>query len=277
MKLLTLNTHSLAEEDYSRKLCEFAEAVCAESPDVIALQEVNQTASGAEIGEKNLRGYIPCKEGIIICEDNHVYNAARLLHEKGMDYYWTWLPVKRGYGRLDEGIALMSRSPISETDIISVSRRDDYSDWRTRRILGIRTEDSPQEWFYSVHYGWWDDEAEPFRFQWEKTAEHIKRSGRVWLMGDFNNPAEIRRQGYDMISEDGWYDTYLLAEKRDSGITVGKIIDGWRERCVSPDGMRIDFIWCSEIADIRSSQAVFNGEKYPVVSDHYGVLTEYIG
>ena len=43
MRLLTLNTHSHVEEDYREKLEAFVQAVSEEEPDVIALQEVNQT------------------------------------------------------------------------------------------------------------------------------------------------------------------------------------------------------------------------------------------
>ena len=36
---MTLNTHSLEEEDYEAKLHAFAEGVCRAEPDIIALQE----------------------------------------------------------------------------------------------------------------------------------------------------------------------------------------------------------------------------------------------
>ena len=43
MKLITLNTHSLEEPEYERKLELLAQVIIKEQPDVIALQEVNQT------------------------------------------------------------------------------------------------------------------------------------------------------------------------------------------------------------------------------------------
>ena len=46
MRLLTLNTHSLVEENYPQKLHDFSAAVLRLKPDVIALQEVNQPISG---------------------------------------------------------------------------------------------------------------------------------------------------------------------------------------------------------------------------------------
>ena len=149
MKLLTLNTHSLVEEYYYEKLQTFVQAVSEEQPDVIALQEVNQTI--AEMPVKTAQGYIPCAQGIAIRQDNHVYHAAELLDKCGIRYFWTWLPLKKGYDKYDEGIALMSRSPIIETKIVQTSAINDYNNWKTRKILGIRTEAAPEEWFFRAH------------------------------------------------------------------------------------------------------------------------------
>ena len=274
MKLLTLNTHSLVEDNYSTKLDAFVSAIAEQRPDIIALQEVNQTIAETQ-ADVISEGYVPYDENIVIRKDNHVYKAAELLEGAGIKYYWTWLPLKKGYGKYDEGIALMSRSRIIETDVVRISETDDYNNWKTRKIIGIRTEAAPDEWFFSVHYGWWDDLDEPFQNQWQKTAEHMKKYSRVWLMGDFNSPAEVRNEGYDMINGGGWYDSYTLAKTRDNGITVGKVIDGWRDKVSGTDGMRIDQIWCSQKAEIASSEVIFNGTNRPVVSDHYGVAAEY--
>ena len=274
MKLLTLNTHSLVEDNYSTKLDAFVSAIAEQRPDIIALQEVNQTIAETQ-ADVISEGYVPCVENIVIRKDNHVYKAAELLEGAGVKYYWTWLPLKKGYNKYDEGIALMSRSRIIETDVVRISETDDYNNWKTRKIIGIRTEAAPDEWFFSVHYGWWDDLDEPFQNQWQKTAEYMKKYSRVWLMGDFNSPAEVRNEGYDMINGGGWYDSYTLARTRDNGITVGKVIDGWRDKVSGTDGMRIDQIWCSQKAEIASSEVIFNGANKPVVSDHYGVVAEY--
>lgn len=61
--------------------------------------------------------------------------------------------------------------------------------------------------------------------------------------------------------------------KKDTGITVGGIIDGWRNEDGEPkQGMRIDYIWCSRKEAVHESSVVCNGIRYPVVSDHYGVM-----
>lgn len=274
MKLLTLNTHSLVEEKYEQKLQDFAEAVSKERPDIIALQEVNQTASEDAVPECDLNGYFPADKNTVIRRDNHVYRLVRILAEKGIYYSWTWLPLKLGYDKYDEGIAVMSMSPIADVKTPLVSGINDYYNWKTRKLLGVCTKDAPDEWFYSVHFGWWNDPDEPFQNQWARTSQHMLCHSKVWLMGDFNSPAEVRDEGYDMIVRDCWHDSYMLAEHKDSGITVGHVIDGWRDKIHSGTGMRIDHIWCSEKADVKSSEVLFNRINYPVVSDHYGVMIE---
>lgn len=274
MKLLTLNTHSLVEEKYEQKLQDFAEAVSKERPDIIALQEVNQTASEDAVPECDLNGYFPADKNAVIRMDNHVYRLVRILAEKGIYYSWTWLPLKLGYDKYDEGIAVMSMSPIADVKAPLVSGINDYYNWKTRKLLGVCTKDAPDEWFYSVHFGWWNDPDEPFQNQWARTSQHMLCHSKVWLMGDFNSPAEVRDEGYDMIVRDCWHDSYMLAEHKDSGITVGHVIDGWRDKIHSGTGMRIDHIWCSEKADVKSSEVLFNRINYPVVSDHYGVMIE---
>lgn len=275
MKLLTLNTHSLVEEDYPQKLRNFADAIAAECPDIIALQEVSQTADAQEVPAHLQKGYVSAEKSAVIRRDNHVYNAVRMLADRGVQYSWTWLPIKLGYGKYDEGIALMSRSPILETDAFLVSGVSDYRNWKTRKILGIRTASAPEEWFCSVHFGWWNDADEPFAEQWERTQAHLRSRETVWLMGDFNNPAEVRREGFDLIRKSGWHDSYTLAEQRDGGMTVGGVIDGWQDKLTDTTGMRIDQIWCSKQMRIRSSKVLFDGICHPVVSDHYGVMIEY--
>ena len=169
----------------------------------------------------------------------------------------------------------MSRSSILETEILTVSGVDDYNNWKTRKIVGIRTENMPDIWFFSVHYGWWNDRGEPFHGQWQKTAEFMKKHDKAWLMGDFNNPAQVQNEGYDLIKSDGWYDSYEFAKVKDGGITVKGKIDGWRDKGENAGDMRIDQIWCNYRTEILDSQVIFNGINRPVVSDHYGVMIEY--
>ena len=272
MKLLTLNTHSLQGRDYPERLAQFVQAVCAIRPDLIAMQEVSQTMTAPPAHPSMGEGCVPAPGcPVPLLEDNHGLRTAASLRSAGLACSWTWLPVKRGYGRYDEGLALFSFGrPIAETSAVLLSPRDDYEDWRTRKALGVRLEGRP-DWFYSVHTGWWKD---GFPEQWRALEEGVaekRRAGPVWLLGDFNAPAHVRGESYDRIRASGWLDAWRLADGEDGGITVRGPIDGWPDQ---REGLRIDYIWCSEALPAARSQVVFDGKNGPVVSDHFGVLLE---
>lgn len=271
MKLLTLNTHSLVEENYRRKLTDFVTVIARERPDIMALQEVSQGKDAPAVPKDQLNGYVSCGPRVIIREGNHALTVIEGLRTLGVRYHWSWLPVKRGYGIYDEGVAVMSRTPIEATDTLTVSRTDDYGHWKTRKLLGARVGNA---WFYSVHFGWWDDPDEPFAEQWGRTDSHMQARGQVFLMGDFNSPAETRGEGYDLVLRSGWLDTYTLSRDRDHGITVGGRIAGWTHRELPSEGARVDHIFCNRPCKVITSQVIFNGENGPVVSDHFGVLAD---
>ena len=277
MKILTINTHSLQEENYEQKLCWFVESILKERPDIIAMQEVNQTADAPLMAPELLAGQYPVPGALPVRQDNHAANVALRLRNAGVNCYWAWVPIKLGYGKYDEGVAILSLGrPIRSTDVFPISKVRDYQNWRTRAVLGVQVEGHP-DWFYTVHMGWWDDAEEPFLNQWNTlNACLTTRSlySAVWLMGDFNAPALVRGQSYDTIAASGWYDTYHTARIKGDGFTVPGIIDGWRERLGSVDakGMRLDHIWCSKNRKVTSSEVLFNGTHYPIVSDHFGVM-----
>ena len=272
IKLLTLNTHSLIENNYKTKLKIFTDAILQEKPDIIALQEVNQTINCTPVPENELTGFYPCQSSVRITKDNHAYHIIKILNEKNINFYWTWLPLKNGYGKFDEGLAVLSLKPILKTDTFLISNNDDYENWKTRKVLGILTDDKKEEWFYSVHMGWWNDNEDPFERQWKKLNNHLCKLKNIWIMGDFNSPAEVRNEGYDLINASGWYDCYNLAKEKDNGFTVEKVIDGWKDKLKEKTNIRIDHIWCRHKIPVKSSNVIFNGKNRPVVSDHYGVI-----
>ena len=120
--------------------------------------------------------------------------------------------------------------------------------------------------------GWWKDEEEPFISQMNCLQKKLmEKEENVFLLGDFNSQANIHGEGYDYVKELGWQDTYLLARKKDDGITVPGTIDGWKE---IDEGMRIDYIFSKESMEVLSSQVVFNGKEDVVISDHFGVMIQ---
>ena len=268
MKLLTLNTHSLEETDMKKKQEAFAAFVLENQPDIIALQEVNQIMTAPVLPDPE--GYVPAQDAVPLKSGNHALAVSRLLEAGNLAYAWSWLPAKVGYGKYDEGLALFSRKPILETASLLVSNTDDYSNYRTRRLLGIRTEDG---WFFTVHMSWWSDPEEPFACQWQKLLTELPEDVPVYLMGDFNGDAQVKGETWDLVAASGFTDLFMAARTKDEGWTVQGVIDGWRDQESVP-ARRIDQIWMRQAVPVRSSRVVFNGRMEPVISDHFGVLAE---
>jgi len=253
MKLLTINTHSIIEPDYEKKLDYFIGTIAKNPPDIIAMQEVNQSVL-SELAD-DLPGFMPCISRMVR-EDNHVLRVVRALYGKGISYNWTWVPIKLGYGRFEEGLSFMSRYPIIQAKSIYISTTREYSNFKTRRLLGISTGAGD---FYNVHMGWWNDEEEPFLLQWQRADEYI--NGKAWLMGDFNSPDDVRNEGYDAVIKSGWYDLCR------TGCTVAKKIDGWEV----DKKQRLDYIFCNFKTQVEYATVVFDGKNGEEVSDHFGV------
>ncbi|WNS45260.1 endonuclease/exonuclease/phosphatase family protein [Paenibacillus sp. MMS20-IR301] len=271
MKLLTLNTHSWMEEEQLAKITGLARYINAEQFDVIALQEVNQSMNTELLPAAELERYYVAEEHTVIRQDNY---ACVLLGQLDQPYYWTWIPTHTGFSQYDEGLAILSRTPIEGAFAEYVSHMRDYSNYRTRKILGIQTTIGDKLiTFVNGHFNWWDDEQEPFKGQWELTEDKLApyMGQPLFIMGDFNNVAEVRGQGYDYILRYGWNDLYVSTLHKDDGATVVKAIGGWAG---NSEPLRIDYIFANHQVEAVSVRVALNGTNGPVVSDHYGVAAE---
>lgn len=268
MKLLTLNTHSLIDRNYSKHLEFFCDAVAKIKPDIIALQEVNQT-SFARKAERP-KNFTPCGS-VALRESNHALKVYDMLKNLGICYNFTWAGVKNGYKIFDEGLSVFSLAPIEKAELIYLSKSHNYADWRTRAALLVK---SGENYFCSVHFGWWEDKKEPFLHQWESLYRHLDFPQNVFLMGDFNCPADVRGEGYDRVLADGFFDTYTLSEKKDDGFTIRGKIAGW-ENAKKTESQRIDYIFSREKCVPKSSFVIFDGKNFPMVSDHFGIVTDF--
>ena len=150
MRLLTLNSHSLIEDNYEDKLNKFCCGVGQLMPHVIALQEVNQSIGGD-------------------CADNHILRVYEILKKRGINYHYVWRGMKESYGMYEEGLGILARDEISDVDFVPLT--EPRNDWKMRYTLGVKVKDL---WFYSVHTGRWDDSDEPFWGQIEKLREAVR-------------------------------------------------------------------------------------------------------
>ena len=282
MKILTLNTHSSHQENICLKLDHLVEGILREKPDLIAMQQANQSAAAQALHPSLLTGLYPLPGGVVIREDNLAAQLALRLHEAGVACSWIWLPVCQNARDQDEGIAIVSlKKNIRNADVIPISHSRDYYSPKARKALGVRLE-GMTDWFYTLQADTWEVEAEPFSNQLNmlNCCVASKRSyTNVWLLGDFNAPAVVRGESYDAMLYSDWHDTFLSAARKDDGITVPEVPGIWQGRIPGgvKKGVRQDYIWCSSRQRIRSSYVVFNGARGKVVSDHFGLLVETEG
>lgn len=263
MKLLTLNAHAWREENSDEKIAYLAKAIIEGDYDIVALQEVNQMVDAPLIEESHLR------------KNNYMLAVLEEIKKQGgPKYYSYWQSSKMIRGYYEEGSSILSKTPIVEETVFTVSRIQDNDSPKKRNIVRITTEYQGQ-WIdvYSCHLGWWHDEIEPFQYQWEQLYQHLRKERLSLLLGDFNNNANIRGEGYDYLIEHGLWDTYTLAEEKDMGATVQGEIAGWQGNKLD---LRIDLILTSEKVKTTRSKVIFNGKNKEVISDHYGVEAEII-
>ncbi|TFD92862.1 endonuclease/exonuclease/phosphatase family protein [Jeotgalibacillus sp. R-1-5s-1] len=256
MKLLTLNCHSWQEDQQLEKLDILAQKIAARDYDIIALQEVSQLTDAEPEG--------PFKKGHFGLELLKRLKAAGR-HDDQMH----WAFCHYGYDIYEEGVAILTRLPIVETDSFFISQSQDPDHWKTRAVPKVTVQYGEKLIdVFSCHLGWWGDEEEPYDHQVRELMAHKHPDRLSFFMGDFNNHAGLSGEGYDLLHENGLVDTYVLAEEKDSGITVFGTIAGWEG---NDQPLRIDYIFASETIKVRSSRVIFNGDHYPVVSDHFGV------
>lgn len=257
MRLLTLNCHSWQEENQIEKIKYLASIIKEKQYDVIALQEVSQSIASKNINEK-------------IKEDNFariLIEELNKLNEYKYSFIWDYSHI--GYDIYEEGLAIITKHEINYFNSFYISKSDDKKNYRSRNIVSITLNINEEEIdFYSCHTGWWNDDIEPFKYQADKLLDNICNERLSFIMGDFNNNALVKGEGYDYLINKGLIDTYSIASKRDDGITVKGEIAGWEAQI---ENKRLDLILTNKEVNVLSSEVIFNSINKDIISDHYGV------
>lgn len=256
MKLLTLNCHSWQESNQLKKIKILAKNIKEMHYDVIALQEVSQLKD-SKILYDNIK------------EDNYVEILIQELNKLGVnDYSFIWDFTHIGYDIYEEGVAILTRQPIKDYHSFYVSKDNSIYNHKSRKIIKATININNEDYdFYNCHLGWWNDKEEPFKYQADKLIESLSSKKTTFFMGDFNNDAFVKGEGYDYLISKGLLDTYDLSIEKDSGVTVSGKIDGW-DNC--SEDKRIDLILCTNKVEVLRSKILFN-TKENLVSDHFGV------
>ncbi len=265
MKLLTLNTHAWLESAAEEKFEQLVQHLIDEDYDWIALQEVNQTIGGDIV--PNPSRFLKTDQQQPILKDNYAWMLIQALEAHDLNYYWAWAYNHIGYDRYEEGVALLAKQPFNPQRVL-LSESDDPTDYHTRAALVANTEHLIVG---SCHFSWWQSDGSGFKYEWEQLQLNDKLSDKgIILMGDFNAPAHIRQQSYDLATR-SLNDAYLQAKEVSGNATVPSGIDGWKDTTCE---QRIDLVLLSNEFDVRRYQSVLDGSHGPIVSDHYGVQVD---
>lgn len=262
MKLLTLNAHSWQERDQLDKIDYLAKVIADHQYDVIALQEVSQRIDSTPLANSQLR------------EDNYAYLLVEKLNRLSKEQYklsWTFAHI--GYDIYQEGLAIITKHPIIEEKAIPLTVTANESSWKRRVALKLTIDFNNQDIdIFSCHLGFWHDQEEPAKEQFVRLIEATQQDRLTFLMGDFNTDASVSNEGYDFLSNQGWFDTYKLAETKDKGYTIPGQIDGWRD--ADHSAKRIDYIFVNQPLEINHFATIFTGDHKKIISDHFGVEVE---
>lgn len=264
--LMTLNTHSLIDGCGEEQLSRLARAVQQRQVDVLALQEVNQTQGAVPASDERLcaAGCIPLEGKAPLREDNFALRLCERLRAAGEAWHFVFSAAHNSYGRFEEGVALLTRLPAGRPFAADLSGTPAMDSWKSRVACGLAIGDAL---YVSVHTGFWNDEEAPFSRQWDALEAALPGDGPVFVMGDLNQPAHVRGEGFDLLMARGWHDAYTQAKRRDDGFTVGGSIDGWRG--VKDEPRRLDYILCSSAFSPARCEVILRGDE--AVSDHCGV------
>ncbi|MEX2785418.1 endonuclease/exonuclease/phosphatase family protein [Streptococcus sp. H49] len=266
-KYLTLNTHSWLENKALTKLSDLAEHIANENYDLISLQEVNQSLE-APLADKAL-GYVKLRKSPELRKDNYALQLADCLRAKGKAYYWSWTYNHIGYGKYQEGVAMLSKTPLKVQDLL-ISKTADETDYHTRRALIAQTQIDGQELTaVSLHMSWF---GKGFEGEWKKLETALlAHSSPLIVMGDFNNPTGT--EGYQLVLDSPLrlQDSHVAAQHSAGTHTISAAIDGWEG---NRQALKVDHIFASPTVCFNSSQVVLDGRSTPVVSDHFGLTAE---
>ena len=257
MKILTINVHAWLEKNQMEKIDILAKAIAEKQYDVIAMQEVNQLMNNPVIFDD-------------IRQENYGWVLLEKLQEyTDTDYYYHWSNSHIGYGKYDEGLAIITKHKLLDVDEFYCTRAQSVNTITSRRINSATIEYKGQIMeFYTCHMNLPTNQEEKMADNIQTILKRSQTDNLKILMGDFNTDAINSPEDYKMILSQGLYDTYTMAKEKDSGITVGGNIDGWSK---SKEEKRIDYILSNKEIKVKSSKVIFNGENHPVVSDHYGL------
>ena len=260
LKVLILNLHCYQEENQDAKFSTIANTINELDVDIVCLQEVAEYWNDGQGDWES--------------------NSARIINDRlTQPFYihhdWSHL----GFDQYREGVALLSRFPISNQDSGYVSDSHDIYDINSRKVVTARIY-VPYIGFinvFSAHLSWLEGGFQEQFHRLREWAGNIKTNDikATLLCGDFNITAGSN--GYkQVVASKEYEDQYLAVNKQGVFDKIFKVNDAhWQD--LLADDYRIDYIFMNKNSQLRATSAkvIFTDEDYGRVSDHCGYLMTF--
>lgn len=245
MRLLTINLHCRQETAWRENLRILADFIKEQQVDVVLLQECAQPLETLELSS-----------------DNDVSQLKSLLENQGLSFDVGWTLNHIGFQSFYEGLGLLSRLPILETEEILISQSSDITDWQTRKAQIITLDIHGKVLnLCHLHLG----------LEGNALSELLRLKNLVELKdfiiaGDFNIPdsSPTYREMRKILNLPDVYEELVGS----SDPTFFHGADGWE----GIEGQRIDYVFGHRAVRI---ERVFLGTDAPRISDHAGLMVDF--
>lgn len=260
LKALILNLHCYQEDNQDDKFTKIANTINELGIDIVCLQEVAEY----------------WRDG----QGDWESNAAKIINDRltkpfYIHYDWSHL----GFDKYREGVAILSRYPLSEHESQYVSDSHDKYNIHSRKVVKARI-DIPNIGFinvFSAHLSWIEN---GFSEQFHRLRAWAEKNNRdnikaTLLCGDFNITAGTT--GYGLVVDSHEYeDQFLAVNERGIFDKIFRVNDAhWQD--LLADDYRIDYIFMHKNSQLKATSAkvIFTDQDYGRVSDHFGYLMTF--
>ncbi len=260
LKVLILNLHCYQEDNQDEKFTKIAKAINELEVDIVCLQEV---AENWQNGQGDWES-----------------NSAKIINDrlkKPFHLHTDWSHL--GFDKYREGVAILSRYPLSDHQSMYVSDSHDIYSIHSRKVVMARVH-VPYIGavnVFSVHLSWMED---GFQKQFQRLHEWAERNQTddikaTLLCGDFNITAGT--SGYEYVVNSNQYDDqFLAANEHDTFDRVFRVNDAHWQDLLAED-YRIDYIFMNKKSQLQvtSAKVLFTDQDYGRVSDHCGYFMTF--
>ncbi len=260
LKVLILNLHCYQEENQDEKFTQIAKAINELDVDIVCLQEVAEY----------------WRDG----QGDWESNSAKLINDrltKPFHLHTDWSHL--GFDKYREGVAILSRFPLSHHESRYVSDSHDIYSIHSRKVVMARAH-VPYIGainVFSAHLSWVEDGFQGQFQQLHQWADSLQGDDvkATLLCGDFNITAGST--GYEYVVNANQYDDqYLAANEQGVFEQVFRVNDAhWQD--LLADDYRIDYIFMNKASQLQvtSAKVLFTDDDYGRVSDHCGYFLTF--